>query len=652
MPDSSRPRKRQRISLSCTECRRRKVRCDHAKPHCGPCRALNLVEHCIYQKNRRVAVIDKQQSQQHVALEQSRHTATPADPGPSSRITGVVSKSRVFGHGHWMNTMSLMEGLPSFEPIGATFETLRGSDEGVQNEVTETVAQCKQLARIIKRQRPSRKGLPPDVQHILPDRVILEQLVELYFDTFEFCYGILDHPSLMAGYERFRARPEHTDSVVTVQLLLVTAIAGPLHSDANVRRDLAIKSRLCVDIAQTWLSAPLEKNRFTLGAVQVHCLLLLARQVNQIGADLVWTSAGTLLRMAMQVGLHQDPDLLGNMDVRQKGLRRRLWYTILEINVQSALDSGMPPMISTGDYNTKPPADPEDGEPTQTVSFQNLLAKALPLRLQVTKAINEMLGETPYDQVLELGNELVNACRDAAASISRTTPSGTFASSFCSHLLGRFTLCLHYRFAVKAKTNPLYAYFQQAALESTLDLISLLEDEPYNRVLCTGGGMFRDIITRGALLIFLEIVPAPESETSIFAKRRNRAHRESMLREARRLVQYARDRIFCGDMNIKLYVWPRMMVAQAEALLDELPVDEAIARAMHEGLNECHAILREVAASASGVVPGSDPGFWASNPVSPPDLDFNFDSDFDGLNNEIFGFDFANADGLAEWIGA
>lgn len=35
----------------------------------------------------------------------------------------------------------------------------------------------------------------------------------------------------------------------------------------------------------------------------------------------------------MQMGLHQDPDLLGVLSALQKEMRRRLWYTILEINV-------------------------------------------------------------------------------------------------------------------------------------------------------------------------------------------------------------------------------------------------------------------------------------------------------------------------------
>ena len=41
-------------------------------------------------------------------------------------------------------------------------------------------------------------------------------------------------------------------------------------------------------LAQCWLSAPFHKSRLTLGALQLHCLVLLARQTNYVGPELVW----------------------------------------------------------------------------------------------------------------------------------------------------------------------------------------------------------------------------------------------------------------------------------------------------------------------------------------------------------------------------
>lgn len=128
-----------------------------------------------------------------------------------------------------------------------------------------------------------------------------------------------------------------------VKLLLVISIAALLHSDAKLQKELFSKARAWIHISQTWLSAPLEADRLTLDGIQIHCLLLFSRQVNRVGPDLVWISAGALVRMAMQMGLHQDSNLIGDMSVLQKEVRRRLWYSILKMNVQAALDCGMHP---------------------------------------------------------------------------------------------------------------------------------------------------------------------------------------------------------------------------------------------------------------------------------------------------------------------
>jgi hypothetical protein len=76
--------------------------------------------------------------------------------------------------------------------------------------------------------------------------------------------------------------------------------------------------------AQTWLSGPLEKDRLNLTGLQVYCLTILARQVFSVGGDLIWISMGSLIHMAIQIGLHRDPKHLPPMSILQAEIRRRL----------------------------------------------------------------------------------------------------------------------------------------------------------------------------------------------------------------------------------------------------------------------------------------------------------------------------------------
>lgn len=114
--DSNSPsgvRKRRRPAYSCIECRRRKVRCDRAKP-CGQCTAHNTPS-CTYAERH-------PRASQHADLPQEvneRWHRTPERAAPPddalacisaapSRIRGALNKTRVFGHGHWMNSMSMV----------------------------------------------------------------------------------------------------------------------------------------------------------------------------------------------------------------------------------------------------------------------------------------------------------------------------------------------------------------------------------------------------------------------------------------------------------------------------------------------------------------------------------------------------------------
>lgn len=157
MGPSQAPRKRRRPALACAQCRHRKVKCDRNSP-CGQC-TQRKSDSCTYtdndqstfddqarqgpqfaaagEVNRRDASLLNQpfdnfadrwapgenisaaQSgfterasepyQPHNTLHMSRTTtgSSPNQPG-SGPILGTLSKTRIFGHGHWMSTFPLV----------------------------------------------------------------------------------------------------------------------------------------------------------------------------------------------------------------------------------------------------------------------------------------------------------------------------------------------------------------------------------------------------------------------------------------------------------------------------------------------------------------------------------------------------------------
>jgi hypothetical protein len=543
------------------------------------------------------------------------------------------------------------------------------------DDLAKAVSHCKELARDLKKQRPSRRHLPAAIYQSFPDRQLMDELVGLYFNMFESCYRIIFQPSFLAEYKSFLERPESAESAFLLQLSLVLAAAGRVHSDADVCHDIAGKSQNWIHISQTWLSAPLEKDRLTLKSIQVQCLLLLCRQIYYVGADLVWISTGSLMRMAMHMGLHLDPDHLGEMNELQKQIRRRLWYTILEMNAQAALDSGMSPMIHDGDYNTQPPSNVSDRDLLHTTgqqqqeeealdglfkssnqsSIQSILAESLPLRLEVTRLINSLQDEPTYDHILTIGKKLALASGEATANLDRATsrindlPARQFAQSHCSHLIRRFTLCLHFVYAIKSKRNPLYSHSQRVCLEAALDIISLLDDNLYGRLLLSGGGMFRDISTRAAILIFLELSPDAEAEVSSLTKRRYREHQGLLLQYAQRLVQYAEDRIREGETSVKTYVYLRLMMAHAEARFkDSSFTENDMKEILREGFDKCQTMLKDRLANVNKINVYDDS--WTLNEAN--DTSYSeFQTDNLGIANEVnIDFDFLSDQLPSQWM--
>ena len=190
-------------------------------------------------------------------------------------------------------------------------------------------------------------------------------------------------------------------------------------------------------IAQSWHSAPFQKSRMTHSGLQLHCLLLLARQTNYVGPELVGLSAGTLMRTGIHMGLHRDPTNYPKMSPFHTELRRRLWATIIEMALQTSLDCCMPPMFSSDDYDTLPPKNIDDCDIAENseimppakpstvytdASMQIALLTSLPIRLAIARMLNHFRSKPSYDDVLRLSSEVSEAIRHSTRCIKVNGP--------------------------------------------------------------------------------------------------------------------------------------------------------------------------------------------------------------------------------------
>lgn len=214
---------------------------------------------------------------------------------------------------------------------------------------------CKALSKVIKSGRTPSWPTPPTPD--LPPKEVADELIDCYIRTSETLYRVLHFPTFRRDYEALWVPDAEPDTAFLVQLKLVLAIGAATYGEKFSLRPSAIR---WVYEAQTWLSHPQFKSRLSIQFLQTNILLLLAREITDIGGDLIWISTGAIVRTAIYMGMHRDPTYLPKHTTLAAEMRRRLWNTVLELVVQSALTAGGPPLLSMDDFDTQPPGNFDD----------------------------------------------------------------------------------------------------------------------------------------------------------------------------------------------------------------------------------------------------------------------------------------------------
>lgn len=567
-------------------------------------------------------------------LEES--STSRAEARPSDWLLQLdLNKSRDLGRSQWM-------GMPQeLSVIIDCYSEIIGKDSGNASyktpETVSLVAQCgdfiqkcKNTAKNMKLSRPSRtQASSPEIK--LPPRDLSDAMINLYFSSFESTHRILHVPTFRAEYQRYWDRPASASIELRLKILLVIGLGSSLHDHHST--DAALNNADMIHqwiyAAQNWLSGPLEKDRLSISGLQIYCLTILARQIFSVGGDLTWISTGSLVQIAMQMGLHRDPKNLPAITPLQAELRRRLWATILELVVQSSLDSGMPPRIYLDEFDTASPSNlnDEDLDETATViqphpkstltatSIQLMLLESLPVRLRIVQLLNNLHSEPTYPRTLELSLALTEALR-TCASKTKQTPSEhctPFRRNFLDYLVRRFMLPLHMSFSSQSRAEPSYRHSRQASLDAALAIISPEPDAGFRRLMAVGGGMFREGQRSALTAVGLELIAHAEAQRLDGTLGRVSAYRDMLKGAVRDLLSLSEERIRLGETNVKSHMFLNMILGQVEAVEAGVPVELEVARSTRDSLEFCYGILTLRARSIpEALAPPADSGVVAA----------------------------------------
>lgn len=155
----------------------------------------------------------------------------------------------------------------------------------------------------------------PEVSSLIPQQGTCDLLLELYVDTFESAIRILHIPSFYQGYRQYWDNPDSISDAFLCKLLLAMAIGtlfAPASPSAGQLADMRSQALAWIHHGQQWLFRKIVLDaQLNLDILQVGCLLLLCRHTSPtaIGDRHIWLSEDYLVRMAMKLGLHRDPHI-------------------------------------------------------------------------------------------------------------------------------------------------------------------------------------------------------------------------------------------------------------------------------------------------------------------------------------------------------
>jgi hypothetical protein len=518
---------------------------------------------------------------------------------------GIAHKNRVFGPSHWMNGFVLFKDvIEILEPV------LRSGGSNLPSSMHRT----KVLARAIKSQRSP--DWPTPATNDLPLRDVCDELVEHYLRTMETLYRVLHVPTFRKEYNALWSSGTEPKPAFMVQLKLILAI-GTIFYDQNC--SMRAEATRWIYEAQTWLSSPKLKSRLGIQQLQTSILLLLTREMVDVGSELVWISAGSLLREAIYIGMHKDPAQLPRLGVFESEMRRRLWNTILEINLQFSLISGGPCLVSLEDFNTKPPGNFNDEQLTASephampdhVYTQSSLAialrKTLPVRLAVVRFLNDVATTGTYEETLRIDKAVRDSYKDLrrtlqgySADNAKPPPFATDAIDFIMH---RYISSLHIPYFNASLHEAAYAFSRKAVVDTSLKIWNLacpaapeITAEPYIARLCRcGAGFFRGFAFHASSFLVVELRTQLQEEDSV--------PRPDLLPLPQDAANMVLRTIEAGETGIKGYLLMRILAAQIEGIkqrLGKIEMTSLLCDAAEEAVGRCVALLERIAGQETG----------------------------------------------------
>ncbi|KAL4897771.1 hypothetical protein BDV59DRAFT_190611 [Aspergillus ambiguus] len=417
------------------------------------------------------------------------------DMAPRFLMRGRQTKTRYNGSGMFANLIAQFPDIRSFA------EDIRQTSPHLSALRPDLFRVKKGLWKKVPLNTPFPDPNAGSLVPMLPSRRVVDELVMLYFTYIESTHRILHVPSFLRELDEFWAQKDDPDQVsclFVVQLLLVLACAWNLADveSLQMKNEAHLTCYTAVEWvlhAEKWIeNAQIKRPDIT--ALRVYVLLIIAQNIHGMKRSKAWLSIGCILKQAMLSGYHRDPSKYTKISVFNKEMRRRIWATIVELDLQVSMERGMPPSVDESDYDTAPPRNINDSDIQEAseelpperplteltdCSFQSVLLKSLPLRLKACALMHSPRIICRYEEILRMDWELnrylskIPSWPILGIEDFQSQHRMILIKALLETKIGYSLLSIHTPFAIEAPREILFAPSARTRLEVATMILSI-----------------------------------------------------------------------------------------------------------------------------------------------------------------------------------
>ncbi|KAK2877258.1 hypothetical protein FQN49_001297 [Arthroderma sp. PD_2] len=352
-----------------------------------------------------------------------------------------------------------------------------------------------------------------EILESIPARPVIDRLVSRYFNLFESSPAVLHSVQFLKEYEEFWKDPSSTPVIWLGLLFTIMCLATQFQKfrlDPGLQspETLSIEQDLedTVKIYREKIVQCLILGNYAKGGPFVLETLMLYTAVElflhndaEIG---IWILLGTIVQLAMHMGYHRDPKHFTGMSPFICEMRKRVWATVVELDLGVSVQMGLPRLIKQWQTNTGEPLNLQDRDfdkSTRDMPPSRPETDLTPMLYRLVKSrMMAAIGpiwdfasdDRPYTHTELM--EMDKALEDARTSVPKClkwqsmvdcildSPQIIMQKISLEMMFHRARIVLHQKYLHCSPAMTQYQHSQQICLDAALELLEyqhVLEEE-------------------------------------------------------------------------------------------------------------------------------------------------------------------------------